>query len=151
MDPLQRLSALEDIRMLKARYFRFVDTKDYDSLRTLFAPGCTLHFPESNHGPLPLDEALELIVTSFADVTSVHHGHMPEINILSAATASAIWPMEDQLFWPESSLNPHGLYRLHGAGHYHETYVRTERGWLIHTLKLTRLWRTVELLPSRIV
>ena len=30
MDPTARLIAIEDIKQLKARYFRFVDTQDFD-------------------------------------------------------------------------------------------------------------------------
>lgn len=38
MDLLFRLEAIEDIRRLKAQYFRFVDLKDWASLKTVFAP-----------------------------------------------------------------------------------------------------------------
>ena len=35
------------------------------------------------------------------------------------------------------------LKTLHGYGHYHETYRKTEEGWRIQTSKLTRLATTV--------
>ncbi|MBW8754754.1 MAG: nuclear transport factor 2 family protein, partial [Sphingomonadales bacterium] len=37
MDRLERLEAIEAIRSLKARYFRLMDTKQWDELRGVFA------------------------------------------------------------------------------------------------------------------
>jgi len=67
-----------------------------------------------------------------ADVLTVHHGHMPEIELTSATTAKGIWAMEDMLRWPDGS-------ELHGAGHYHETYEKVDGDWRIKTMTLTRL------------
>ena len=37
IDPVTRLIAIEEIKQLKARYFRCMDTKDYTGLRAVFA------------------------------------------------------------------------------------------------------------------
>ena len=50
--------------------------------------------------------------------TTVHHGHMPEIEVTSPTTARAIFAMEDLIWMPEGS-RPR---TLHGWGHCHETY-----------------------------
>jgi hypothetical protein len=34
---------------------------------------------------------------------------------------------------------------MKGAGHYHETYVRNAAGWRISSMRLTRLYRVVDL------
>ena len=68
-------------------------------------------------------------------VNTVHHGHMPEIDILSDTEATGIWAMEDKLWWPEGA----PLTAMHGYGHYHERYVRTDDGWRIARTTLTRL------------
>ena len=39
--------------------------------------------------------------------------------------------MEDLLFFPDGN-------RLHGAGHYHETYEKRDDRWLITSLHLSR-------------
>ena len=58
---------------------------------------------------------------------------MPEITITSETTATGIWAMEDKLIWRDGS-------RLHGYGHYHETYRKGADGaWRIATLDITRL------------
>jgi hypothetical protein len=69
--------------------------------------------------------------------SSVHHGHMPEIVLTSPTTASGVWALEDQLWWPEGG----PLTHMHGFGHYHETYEKTADGWRIKTMTITRLHR----------
>ena len=68
-------------------------------------------------------------------VTTVHHGHMPEIDITSPTTATGIWSMEDMLRWPEGS----PINWMHGYGHYHETYEKIDGEWRIASCTLTRL------------
>ena len=74
------------------------------------------------------------------DVVTVHHGHMPEVTVTSATTATGVWAFEDRLWWPEGA----PLRRLHGFGHYHETYVKTDQGWRIASLRISRLHRWVD-------
>ena len=38
MDDLERLVAIEEIKQLKARYFRCMDTKDWEGFAEVFAP-----------------------------------------------------------------------------------------------------------------
>jgi SnoaL-like domain len=65
-------------------------------------------------------------------VQSVHQGHMPEIDLTSATTATGIWALEDYNLWEDGSQN-------HGWGHYFETYVKREGRWAIKTMKLSYL------------
>jgi hypothetical protein len=139
MNDIERLVAIEAIRQLKARYFRCVDSKDWAGFAAVFAadvhfdigddvPGCILRSPAA---------IVELTSQGLANCVSVHHGHCPEINVTSATSAEAVWPMEDMLRWQPGSGAP--IKALHGYGHYHETYSRTDGQWRIQTLKLTRL------------
>jgi hypothetical protein len=65
-------------------------------------------------------------------VQSVHHGHMPEIDLTSPTTATGVWSMEDYNIWEDNSQN-------HGWGHYMETYEKTGDRWRIKTMKLSYL------------
>ena len=65
-------------------------------------------------------------------VVTVHHGHMPEIEITSPTTASGVWAMQDFLQMPEGS--PLGMKSMTGWGHYTETYELVGGEWLIKTL-----------------
>ena len=42
---LQRLMDIEEIAQLKARYFRFIDTKDWVAFQDLFTDDCRHHLP----------------------------------------------------------------------------------------------------------
>ena len=65
-------------------------------------------------------------------MTSVHHGHMPEIELTSSTTATGIWSMEDHVRWADG-------YETHGYGHYFETYEKAEDRWQIKTMNLAYL------------
>jgi len=133
---------IEAIKRLKARYFRTLDTKDWGGLLNLFVPDVEIDVTAD--GGSATEGAAEFVSTLeqlLADVITVHHGHMPEIELTSATTATGIWAMEDHLWWPEGSPIRH----LHGYGHYHETYTRMPEGWRIGSLRLTRLHREFRL------
>lgn len=132
---------LEQLRRLKARYFRHLDTKDWDSLAALFTDPVHIDVRDDGAGIATTPAAfVESVRRVLQDAVSVHHGHMPELELTSADTATGIWAMQDQIWWPEGS----PVRRLVGWGHYHETYRRTEHGWRIATMRLSRLHREVE-------
>jgi hypothetical protein len=141
MDATEELVAIEQIKQLKARYFRTMDTKDWDGYTNVFAPSAVLDV--SGESGVPEDEGIIRGNTTIAEyvrgqvdpVLTVHHGHMPEIEITSDTTATGIWSMEDMLRWPEGA----PLGDMHGYGHYHETYEKIDGQWRIASCKLTRL------------
>jgi hypothetical protein len=135
VDDVARLGAIEDIRQLKARYYRSMDTKDWDGFRDVFADDAEMDMraEAGDAGLVHGKQAIADFVRGAVDpVVTAHHGHMPEIDITSPTTATGIWAMEDELWWP-------GGAHMHGWGHYHETYTRGPEGWRIQTLTLTRL------------
>ena len=142
MDAAEKLLAIEEIHQLKARYFRCVDTKDWKGYRAVFADevefDITEDMPEAGIVTSG-DKAAKIAQEGMGGAQSVHHGHCPEIEITSPTTARGIWAMEDMLFWDEGSVAPG--QRLHGMGHYHETYEKIGGEWKIKTMKLTRLYR----------
>ena len=69
--------------------------------------------------------------------TTVHHGHMPEIEIIGADTARGTWAMSDYVEWPSDARN--SRIGLQGYGHYIEEYVREDGAWRISRSRLERL------------
>ena len=135
---------IEAIKVLKARYFRMMDTKDWDGLTAVFADDVVIDV--TNEGGGVTRSAVEYVAflrLVIEDVITVHHGHMPEIELTSETTASGMWALEDRLWWPEGG----PLTSMHGFGHYRETYERTDDGWRIKTMTITRLHRLVEVPP----
>ena len=133
---------LETIRQLKARYFRFMDQKDWERLATVFTDDVHIDMTGEGGGITEsVDAYLPFLIEQIAAVVTVHHGHMSEIEFDGPDLAHGIWAMEDELWWPEGSPIAH----LHGYGHYHETYRRTPTGWRIAEMTLTRLHRIIDL------
>jgi hypothetical protein len=85
-------------------------------------------------------EIAAFVRASIDEVTTVHHGHTPEIDVTSSTSATGIWAMEDHLWWPEGS----PISKMHGYGHYHETYEKLDGRWLITSTTLTRLRTDVQ-------
>ena len=133
---------VEEIKKLKARYFRSLDSQDWETYAGVFAEDCVVDLRRA-HGELYNGrEEFAAYARSLTFVQSVHHGHMPEIEITSPTTARGIWAMQDFLKMPEGS--PLGFKSLVGWGHYTETYELVDGEWKIKTLVLTRLRRDVE-------
>ena len=150
MDPLARLIAIEEIKQLKARYFRAVDTKDAALLRSVFTDDATADYrgaatdsrsgvnaiPGNTEAVVVTGDAItEGVMNSVVGLTTVHHGHIAEIEIHNEAEASAIIPMVDHLMMPDDS----AIASLDGWGHYHETYRKVSNDWKIASLRLSRL------------
>jgi ketosteroid isomerase-like protein len=124
---------VEAIKRLKATYFRTLDTKDWAGFRRLFTDDVVIDTTASGGGVVEgADTFLTFLQGALGDCPTVHHGHMPEIDLTSPTTATGIWAMEDLIRWPDGS-------QLRGYGHYHETYEKSGDGWQIKTSTLTRL------------
>lgn len=140
-DAAATLLEIERIKQLKARYFRSVDTFDLDGWLSCFTDDCALLFDAEvrrrDGAPPPTfsfagkQDLVDYWNSNTNRVESVHHGHMPEIDMLSDTEATGIWAMEDIVEFTDSV--------LHGYGHYHETYRKDGGAWRIAKLHLTRL------------
>ncbi len=138
MDRLERLEATEAIRNLKARYFRLMDTKQWDALREVFASDLRVITPEGALYVEGGDAYAASLRTSLEHAVSCHQGLTAEITVTGDGAASAIWAMQDVIEW-ETAHPRTGWKAILGRGHYHETYRREDGAWRIATLMLTRL------------
>jgi ketosteroid isomerase-like protein len=133
---LQRLTDIEDIKRLKARYFRTLDRKDWDGYGQVFSKDALLEVPEGNVSERGREAIVTSVSTVLEGVRTVHHGHMPEIEITGDGTARGVWAMFDYVEWPEQDGTRVGLQ---GFGHYREEYVRENGEWRIARTRLERL------------
>jgi uncharacterized protein (TIGR02246 family) len=134
---LQRLADIEEIKRLKARYFRTLDRKEWDAFGQVFSTDGRMEVPEGDVDERGREAIVAFIGKTLDGVRTVHHGHMPEIEITGPATARGIWAMFDYVEFP-SPENGHRV-GLRGYGHYTEEYVREEGEWRIKHLHLSRI------------
>lgn len=132
---VQRLADIEEIKQLKARYFRFLDTKRWDGFRSVFTPDLRVNIAESRSNPTNREELVASVERHLQRATTVHHGHMPEIDVVEDTHATGTWAMFDFVEMPPDSDRP----SFRGFGHYVEEYRKVDGQWLISSLRLTRI------------
>jgi hypothetical protein len=138
-DPVRWADVLE-LQKLKARYFRLMDTKQWEKFGDLFTEDLKFYIvgdPASASGEPTFDGRQALVgylAASHPGKVTVHQGHMPEIEFTGEDTATGVWAMFDWVDDPGRG----GAWQ--GFGHYHERYVRgPDRRWRISEVRLTRL------------
>ncbi len=133
MDDAAALLQIESIKQLKARYCRYLDTKDWTSWRSLFTDDFRSDTSKAGGKVIVgADAFVAFTHKSLGDRATVHQVHAPEIELTSATTARGVWALEDVV-----RLAP-GV-NLRGYGHYTETYEKVDGRWLIASSTLTRL------------
>ena len=129
---MQALEEIEAIKQLKARYFRMMDTKQWDGFGEVFTEDAHLAAsPDPKETFTGRAEIVRRVSAALRDATTVHHGHMPEITLTSADSAAGIWAMYDFVDLPQLV--------LHGWGHYHEEYAKQDGTWRIRRSRVSRL------------
>jgi len=136
-DRVTRLIVTDEIRALKARYLRLLDTQQWADLAALFADDA--HFTLASFGePIVFESTADWIAyvaPLLGGGTTVHQVHQGEIEVGSADSASACWAMSDYVIPAAAS----GRDPFHGHGYYTERYRRVDGAWQIVDLKLSRL------------
>lgn len=138
MDAVQKLIEIEAIKQLKARYFRLLDTKQWEEWKGVWADEIEHEMiTEQRQFSGPSTDFVGFVSQTLNSVVTVHHGHMPEIEILSPTEATGIWAFVDRLS-PANDARE-GATVMTGYGHYHERYVKVNGAWKIAAQKVTRL------------
>ena len=91
---LQQLSDLEEIRQLKHRYFRCIDTGNEAELAEILAEDVTIDYRGGGYRVQVSGKAdmINFIASSFnSDVVAMHHGHSPEIRFTGPDPATGTW------------------------------------------------------------
>ncbi len=123
---------IEAIKKLKARYFRLLDTREWEAWAEVFHEQATLQWgPEPDQVMVGRAAIVAGVSGALEGASTIHHGHMPEIELLDDTHARGIWAMFDSIDHPK--------YDLEGFGHYHDEYEKDASGWRIRRTQLTRL------------
>ena len=144
---LQQLSDLEDLRTLKHRYFRGIDTADIDLLEPLFTEDVEIDYRGGSYRVMLAgrNNMLEFLANSFhSGVLAMHQAHMPEITLLSADRAEGIWNLEDLFILLDTGM------KTQGTALYKDQYRKEQGQWKIARSEYDRVVELVSLLEPEV-
>lgn len=131
---------VEQIRLKKAQYCRFLDTKQWESFAKLALPDARFIFYSVNDDVLYDFPSTEALVKPTArlleDARTSHRVCNSEIYSRSENEILAIWAMEDYLEFPAK--NGKSGTAMRGYGHYHEIWQKHGEDWFLKRLELRR-------------
>ncbi|MDN7903278.1 nuclear transport factor 2 family protein [Burkholderia diffusa] len=140
MDETTRtLHEYEQIRQLKYRYFRAVDTHDWSLLAQCLTEDCEARLDGGRYAYDGRDAFVSSLRELIGKPTflTMHHGHHPELTLVSADHACGVWFLEDH------AINLEDNYLMHGTAFYDDQYVKRDGVWRIHATRHERLFETV--------
>jgi hypothetical protein len=128
-----RLTDIEAIKQLKARYFRLMDGKRWAEFGEVFAREAVVQ--GGNQEIVGRPAIVEFVSMMSDGVRSAHQGFLPEIEILEPGQASGVWAMSDY-YELRGTEPPVGFA---GFGHYEDRYEYEDGAWRIAASRLTRI------------
>ncbi len=128
----RRLTDIEEIKQLKARYFRNIDTKNWKGYRECFADDFKF-FGNEDVKPMVVggDEYVAWAARLYpvGGARTMHHGHNPEIEVTSERTATGIWSLGSRTLGADGKEE---TLSRGGATFYYEEYEKGSDGkWRI--------------------
>lgn len=127
------------IERLKYAYFRCLDQKRWDELATLLTPDVEATYSGGANSASGREAVMGFLTRTMGgdDFHSSHHGHHPEIDLLSSTEAVGTWALEDTVHLLDLDLT------IRGAAFYEDRYVKVEGRWLIAATGYKRLWEEI--------
>lgn len=133
------LEAIELIKQLKARYFRFLDTGNTEGLKTVFTADASVHYrsPTYDHQKNGWPEIEAFIKQSFTKTKfGIHNGVHPEITV-TGDTATGIWYLHDTFVSLDDGV------QIQGSALYEDQYVKINGEWKIKHSQYDRLFEQI--------
>lgn len=138
---LQQLSDLEEIKQVKHRYFRGIDTADWPLLEGMFTEDVDVEYIGGDYrvGLKGRENMIVFLANSFhSGCQAMHHGHMPEITFTGPDSAEAIWQLED--IFIDHDKQEH----TYGTAIYRDAMVREDGAWKIARSVYDRVMEVVQ-------
>jgi hypothetical protein len=133
----------EIIRHKKSQYVRYIDTKQWSKFELVALPDAELSFynPDGSIMTLGRKHLLFISIRAFAEyfgkffdsAQTLHMIGNAEFEMVTSDEVKVIWSMEDQIIISH-------IAEIRGGGYYYETWVKTENGWFLKSLKLERTY-----------
>jgi hypothetical protein len=130
------LVELEQIKAVKYRYLRAVDTRDWDLLATTLTADARAAYSAGKLSYDGRDAIIEFLSSSMPakEMLTSHRVHHPEIVLTGPTTATARWALEDVVIIESANLT------LHGAAYYEDEMQKVDGEWKIRSTGYRRLY-----------
>ncbi len=130
---IQSLEDIEAIKRLKARYWNSVDNQQWEALAECYAQDVV--FDDAHFGRMEgRDYIVKVLKRAMKNVRTSHHGHNPEIEILSEVSARGRWALDDWVQIQDQSY-------LKGCSIYEDEYIKINGVWKIQKSKLRYIFQ----------
>ena len=137
---MQHLQIAETVRQQKARYCRFIDTRQWEALAGLLKADIEVVIYDADDIVLATFSSAPAFITAtqefLADARSSHQVHNSELSVEADGRVAVIWSMQDRIVRTPRDGTPATTMR--GYGHYHEIWEHVGGAWLIARLELRR-------------
>ena len=143
---IQILKDIEAVKRVKHAYFRCIDTANIDELRELLHPNVHAKLVGGTYSIEFNDreDYIEMVANSFnSEFAGMHHGHHPEIEILSETEATGTWYLQD------IAMDFRRKVKTTGSSIYTDKYLKTNGKWQIVDTHYYRVYECVEDMPER--
>lgn len=131
------MSDIDEIKQLKYRYLRALDTKHWDDFAATLTEDVSGDYGESlgaEHTFSDRESLVDFMRTSLGPaIITEHRVSHPEITV-DGDTASGVWYLQDRVIAPDFN------FMLIGAAFYRDRYRRTADGWKICTTGYDRTY-----------
>ena len=141
---IQRLSDIEEIKRLRAVYFRCLDTANLEELAGILTEdfACLCLGGDYEYKAEGRQAFLDLVETSFhQEIVTQHNGHGPEIDLVDDEHATGVVYFHDQVYHFRSR------EFLMGTGIYRDRYRKVDGRWKIEYGVYERVYELTEILP----
>lgn len=141
---LQGLKDIEEIKRLRATYFRCLDTANIEELAGILTEdfSCLCIGGDYEYKADSKAEFLEMTANSFHnEIVTQHNGHGPEIDLVDDTHATGVVYFHDQVYHFRSR------ELLMGTGIYRDRYRKEDGRWKIEYGVYERVYELTETLP----
>ena len=132
-DATARLRDIEAIKVVKSRYFRFMDEKDWPAMRALLADDLEFHHPTIGSFT-DADATIAAVGERVAAIRSVHQGHDPEVTV-HGDDADGLWGLQS---FVSSPTDP--SVQITRFARYTDRFRRIDGSWKISYIHFAYLW-----------
>ena len=124
---LQALEDLEAIKRLKYKYWRCLDTKAWDELRTCFTDDAHASYGGGAKELFGAEAIMAFLTESMGStgMLTSHRCTQPEIDLVGPGEATGRWALEDVVIHQDFGVT------IHGASFYADRYVKQDGEWKI--------------------